>query len=189
MNPVLEAIHQRRSVRSFQFNPVPREMLLAIIRAGNEAPSGMNSQPWRFVIVEDAGLKRMLVDTAVPNAKRYVEPLREANPERYKMIMRRYEELEDPIYYSAPALIFVIGSGGHAADSCPLACENMMLAAQSLGLGSIWVKFGSMVTDNPEIVRALELAPGESIYGPIAIGFAKDVPEAPPKKDAVIKWI
>jgi nitroreductase len=164
-------------------------MLVAIIRAGNEAPSGMNSQPWRFVVVEDARLRKLLTETAIPNAKRYVETLRDANPERYRMIMRRYDELEDPIYYSAPAIIFVLGSGGHAADSCPLACANMMLAAQSLGLGSIWVKFGSMVTDNPEIVRALELAPGEEIYGPIAIGYAKEIPKAPPKKDAAIKWI
>jgi nitroreductase len=189
MNPVLDAIRQRRSVRSYHATPVPRDTLLSIIEAGNQAPSGMNTQPWRFVVVEDPGLKKQLVEAAVPNAKKYVEPLRESLPERYRMIMRRYEELPDPIYYSAPAIIFVIGTGSHAADSCPLACENMMLAAQSLGLGSIWVKFGSMVTDNPEIVKALELKPGEQIYGPIAIGHIKEVPKAPPKKDATIKWI
>ena len=157
MNPVLDAIRQRRSIRSYDATPVPRDTLLTIIEAGNQAPSGMNTQPWRFIVVEDPGLKRKLVEAAVPNAKRYVEPLRESNPERYGMIMRRYEELPDPIYYSAPAIIFVVGTSSHAADSCPLACENMMLAAHSLGLGSIWVKFGSMVTDNPEIVKALDL--------------------------------
>jgi hypothetical protein len=66
----------------------------------------------------------------------------------------RYDELEDPVYYSAPAVIFVIGSGLYASDSCPLACENLMLAALSLGLGTCWVKLGSLITDNPEIAGA-----------------------------------
>ncbi len=189
MNPVLEAIRQRRSVRSYTNEPIPKETLLTIIEAGNQAPSAMNTQPWRFVVVTDSSLKKKLVETAVPNAKKYLEPLREVNSERYETIMRWYAELEDPIYYSAPAIVFVIGTSEQSADSCPLACENMMLAAHSLGLGSIWVKFGALVTENPEIGKALDLRPGEQIYGPIAIGHIKEFPKAPPKKDPVVSWI
>ena len=43
----------------------------------------------------------------IPNAKQLLDPLKTSNPDRYEMIMKRYEELEDPIYYSAPAVIFV----------------------------------------------------------------------------------
>jgi nitroreductase len=189
VNAILETILNRRSVRSYKPQPIPADILKTIIGAANQAPSGMNTQPWRFVVVEDKALKRKLVETAVPNSKKYLEPLKDVNPARHASIMKRYEELEDPVYYSAPAIIFVIGSGTYASDSCPLACSNLMLAALSFGLGSCWVKLGSLVADNPEIVSALELKEGESIFGPILVGYPTEQPKAPPKKEPVIKWI
>lgn len=189
MNAILEAIQNRRSIRSFKPQPVPADVLRTIISAANQAPSGMNTQPWRFVVVEDRALKRKLVETAVPNSRKYLEPLREVNPARHASIMKRYDELDDPVYYSAPAIIFVIGSGLYASDSCPLACENLMLAALSLGLGTCWVKLGSLITDNPDIAGALELKIDETIFGPILVGYPTDQPKAPPKRDPVTKWI
>ena len=126
-NEVLKAIKTRRAVRSYEDRKIPRDMLNKVIEAGNEAPSAMNSQPWRFVVVEDESLHKKLVETAVPNAKKLIEHVKTSNPERYQAIMKRFEELKDPIYYSAPAIIFVIGIGRYADLSCPLACENMML--------------------------------------------------------------
>ena len=103
--------------------------------------------------------------------------------------MKRFEELEDPIYYSAPAIIFVIGRGTYADLSCPLACENMMLSAYSLGLGTCWVQFGSLITDNEEIKKALDLKTDEKIFGPIVMGYPKAIPEPPQKKAPEIKWL
>lgn len=190
MNPVLEAIRMRRSVRTYDPRPVPRDAVASLLQAAIEAPSGMNTQPWRFVVVEDPAFHRKLVARAVPNSKKYLEPLRDADPARFAAMMRRYEELEDPVYYSAPIIIFVIGSGPYAADSCPLACENLMLAAQSLGFGTCWVKLGSLVTDDPDVVGALELKEGESIFGPILLGYPKQpAPQAPARRAPVVKWI
>ena len=189
MNDVIKAIAERRSVRAYKQEQVPKELIDSIIQAGNNAPSGMNSQPWRFVVVENESLHQKMLDTAVPNAKKLLEPLKTANPERYQLIMNRYEELSDPIYYSAPAVIFVIGIGPYADLSCPLACENIMLAAYSLGLGSCWVAFGSLITDNEEITKELELQSDEKIYGPILIGYPQGVTEPPEKKAPEVKWI
>ncbi|MEW6675285.1 MAG: nitroreductase [Nitrospirota bacterium] len=189
MNPVLKAIAERRAVRSYEPKPVPEDIINKIIEAGNQAPSAMNSQPWRFVVVEDREFHRKLMETAIPNSKKILELFKSLNPERYQTIMKRYEELEDPIYYSAPVIIFIIGSGQFADLSCPLACQNMMLAAYSLGLGSCWVHFGSLVTDNEEIKKELELSVDEKIYGPIIIGYTQKFPEPPPKKGPRIKWI
>ncbi len=189
MNEVLRAIAERRSVRAYKPMKIPREVINTIIEAGNQAPSGMNSQPWRFVVVEDVEFHKKLLEAAIPNAKRILENIKTTNPERYKLIMKRYEELEDPIYYSAPAIIFVIGRGTYADLSCPLACENMMLAAHSLGLGSCWVQFGSLVIEDEEVKEALELKEGEKIFGPIVFGYPKEVPEPPDKKPPVVKWV
>jgi len=189
MNSVLESIKKRRAVRSYESKSVPKEILQRIIEAGNQAPSAMNSQPWRFVVIEDKTMKKKLLQAALPNAKKILEHVKEADPERYAQIMKRYDEMEDPIYYSAPAILFVIGSGRYADHSCPLACENIMLAAYSFGIGSCWVAFGSMVSEDEGVVKALELKEDEKIYGPILLGYPKVYPEPPKKKGPVVKWI
>ncbi len=189
MNPVVDAIQSRRSVRSYQSKPIPRDVVTLIIHAGNEAPSAMNSQPWRFVVVESTGVKKKLLAAALPNARKILKHVKESDPERYAMITKRLQELPDPVYYSAPVIVFVIGSGRYADHSCPLACENMMLAAHSLGIGSCWVGFGSMVTDDEEIKRILELRDDEKIYGPILLGYPEGYPEKPQKKEPIVTWI
>jgi nitroreductase len=189
MNSVIDAIKQRRSVRAYEPAQVSVESVGLIIEAGNEAPSAMNSQPWRFVVVQDRETKKKLLRAALPNAKKILDLTKDTDPERHAAIMKRLDEQEDPVYYSAPVVIFVIGSGRYADHSCPLACENMMLAAHSLGLGSCWVGFGSMVADDPEIVSLLDLQEEEKIYGPILIGHPKVYPDRPPKKAPVTKWV
>jgi nitroreductase len=189
MNEVIEAIKKRRSVRSYEPRPVPRDILNAVIDAGNEAPSAMNSQPWRFVVVENPEVKKRLLQAALPQAKKITELVKDVDPERYASIKKRYEEMPDPVYYSAPAVVFVIGNGRYAAHSCPLACENMMLAAQALGLGSCWVGFGALVTEDAEVKKILELKEDDALFGPILLGYPKGSPVRPPKKEPKVKWL
>ena len=189
MNTVIEAIQKRRSIRAYEPKPVPKELVQAVIEAGNEAPSAMNSQPWRFVTVEDGAVKKKLLSAALPRAKKITEQVKDVDPERYEMIKKRYAELPDPVYYSAPVVIFVIGSGRYAAHSCPLACENMMLAAYSLGLGTCWVGFGAMAVEEPEVRALLDLQEGDAVFGPILLGYPKGEPQRPQKKEAKVKWI
>jgi nitroreductase len=189
MNEVLDAIQTRRSIRSYEPTPISRDILQLLIEAANDAPSAMNTQPWRFVAVEDPKFRQLLAQTAVPNVRKYFGALKESNPERYAVIMKRFDEMPDPVYYSAPVIIFVIGTGAQAADACPMACQNIMLAARSLGLGSCWVKLGSLITENPEITKALDLKENEQIFGPILLGYPKEIPAAPKKNQPVIIWI
>jgi nitroreductase len=188
MNPVIEAIKSRRSVRSYEDKPVPREILQQIVDAGNEAPSAMNVQPWRFVVVADAEFRKRLAEAAAPLGKKYFESFKERNPARYEMAMKRFAELKDPIYYSAPAIVFVIGPAS-GADDCPMACLNMMLAAYSFGLASCWVRLGSLSSDAPEILQRLGLKSDEKIYGPILLGYPTGWPDRPAKREPSITWI
>jgi nitroreductase len=203
MNSVIEAINNRRSVRSYEPKPVPRDILNAVIEAGNQAPftSLTRSQPWRFVVVENSEFKQKLLQTAFPFWKNATGGMKETYPEIYKMAMSVYEAMDEPkdvIYYNAPVIIFVIGPANNAV-SCALACENIMIAAQSFGLGSCYVGFGAMVKGNADVVQALELKDDEGIYGPILLGYPKVDPSAavaealddigPNKKEPVTKWI
>ena len=204
MNPVIEAIKNRQSIRAYEPKPIPRDVINAIIEAGNQAPcmarqdsDGVLYQPWRFVVVESAEFRRKLLQTALPLWKNFFESIREADPDNYKKVMRLYEAMDepkDPVYYSAPVIVFVIGPADDPNPiSCALACENIMLAACSLGLGSCYVGFGSMVKSNASVLQALELKDNERIYGPIVLGYPKDAPEAGAlrwkKNEPIIKWI
>ncbi|MFC2095668.1 nitroreductase family protein [Candidatus Bipolaricaulota bacterium] len=204
-NPVLEAISKRKSVRSYKPDPVPRDIIQSIIEAGNQAPArgrmkegstDFNFQPWRFVVVEDADLKRKLVETTLPFWMNMTASMKDSHPNMYEGVMAQYEAMPEPkdmVYYASPAIVFVIGPKGFDV-SCALACENMMIAATSLGLGSCYVGFGAMVTGNAEVVEALGLKEEEKIYGPILLGYPEaeasalaniGTEKAPPP----IKWI
>ena len=185
MNPVLENIKNRRSVRSYKTDPVPNELIQQVIEAGNYAPTGNNRQAWRFVVVTDAVMRGKLYETAYANWKKVFDNIKKNNPEQYESV-KHYGEMKDPVYYEAPCVIFVIGQG--PIDSA-MVTENMMLAATSLGLGSCYLYFGAQVLDNPEIVEALEIGEGEKIYGPVILGYPDKAPEMPVKKPPVVKWI
>ena len=205
MNPVIEAIKKRRSVRSYKTDPVPREMIEAVIDAGNWAPTGHNYQRWRFVVVQDPAFRQKLIAAALPTWRKVLGGWIDSQddyvrgyltdffprclgwpPQSYEDTIRQARDMEDGMYWGAPVVIFCIGK---FAQECAMACQNMLLAATALGLGSCIVGFGSFVTGDEEIVEALELKDNEKIYGPIVVGYPEIVPQPPPKKPPVVKWI
>lgn len=203
MNEVIEAIKNRRSVRSYEPDPIPKDIINSIVEAGNQAPSrgrteegSIQFQPWRFVVAEDPEFKLNLIQTTVPFWKKMIEGMRESQPEMYEGMMTSYEAMDEPkdvVYYGAPVIIFVIGPTDYAV-SCALACENIMIAATSLGLGSCYVGFGSLVTGNTNVMESLEMKEGERIYGPIVLGYPGNESGTmdgvqQKRKEPKIKWI
>lgn len=130
-NAVLDNIYQRRSVRNYSDKEVPDEIIREIIRAGTYAPSAMNKQPWRFVVVKN----RQLIDEYDDRAeKAFLAAHRDTgNPD----LVRYVQHLSKPttrLFYGAPVLILVFESPDAIDENdCALAAENMMLAAHSLG--------------------------------------------------------
>ena len=196
-NQVLETIKNRRSIRSYESKPVPRSILNAIIEAGNQAPYWGWGRSWRFVVVQDPEFRKKLRKVAVRNYQKWKESVPDDHHiKRARALMDK--RVEDPVYYSAPVIVFVIGSSEAARTSCLLALQNMMLAAKSLGLGSCCVGFGRLIRDDEEIVETLELREDEIIF-PIVLGYPKETPPgwlwpgqpepAFGKQDLVVKWI
>ena len=114
---MLESILTRRSIRSYKSDPVPAEILDQLIRAGMSAPSAWNEQIWHFVVITD----RQKLDM-IPRFHRYAQMLK-----------------------SAPAAILVCGDislekeKGFWYQDCAAAAENILVAANMLGLGGVWV--------------------------------------------------
>jgi nitroreductase len=216
LNLVIETIKKRQSIRLYEQKPIPRDIINTIIEAGNLAPSMgemklveeggkkrkiLNYQPWRFVVVEDPEFKQKLFQTIEPIRSNFYESMKDTMPEMYERGMKLYEMMEEPkdlIFYSAPVILYVIGSAQNSIG-CAMACENIMLAAVSLGLGSCYVNFGAMVTQDPDVVKTLELKDGERIYGPVIFGYPKVNPSEKQvkiqaelrakKKEPIIKWV
>ncbi len=147
MNPVLEAIYSRRSVRHFQDKPVEREKILEVIRAGTWAPSGLNNQPWRFAIVTDTELKRKF-----EGLTRYAKVIAGA-----KVLI--------PVFVDKTAMYHKT-KDYQAIGAC---LENMLLAAHSLGLGAVWL--GEILKSAEEVRSLLELPEKLELMAVIAMGY------------------
>ncbi len=116
-NIVLEAIKNRRSVIRFETTPIEEEKIQAILEAGRWAPSWLNKQPWRFIVVTDPAIKESLSKFAPTVYKLGVQ-------EAPVCIVVSVDPNEDPY---------------HFIEDGAAATQNMTLAAYSLGLGSCWI--------------------------------------------------
>ena len=188
MNAIIDNIMNRRSVRSYTNEEISKDILETIIEAGNWAPTGANVQPWRFVVVQDAGFRRKLQDIAVPKYWKWFENTTTEMQAGRKPIDA---VVNDPVYYSAPVILFVIATKTMTyAQDCPMVCQNIMLAAWSLGIGSCWVGFGQMALTDEKVKEALELKENEKVFGPILLGYPTEGEmHTPEKKAPVVKWI
>jgi nitroreductase len=157
-----EVVHTQRSIRRFKPDPVPPEAIRKMIDAAIRAPSGSNTQPWIWLVVQDQA-KREAIARAV---RQYFE---EAGS--LENMRRDAEQLEDPIrrrmmvgaadffenVAAAPVLIIpcLVGITSPVTDGMSLlagssiygAVQNMMLAARAQGLGTVLTTFNSFMED------------------------------------------
>lgn len=169
MSEVLQTIHARRSTRAFTDRQVSREDLEAILEAGAWAPSGMGKYLWHFSAIRNADKVLELAHAVAAADNR--------GPE--------YN------FYGAPCHIIISNQRDekHAFLDGSAALENMLLAAQSLGLSTCWINPIRATCDDPG-VRALLTAWGipedHVVIGSIALGYgAKETP-AKPRREGVI---
>jgi len=148
---LLEVIYRRRSVRKYEKKPIPEEILKAILDAGRLAPTAKNLQPWHFIVVRDPEIKRKLIFTDWNN---FIEE----------------------------ASVVIVGCGEMdkkwAVVDVAIALQNMVIAAEALGLGSCWI--GAF--EEEEVKRALGVPDHLKVVAMITIGYPAERPEPPPKK-------
>ena len=112
-----EAIRTLLAVRSYQRTPVPDAVVRRIVEAGRLTGSGMNGQPWHFIVVRDADMLRRL--GAVASSGRYVT--------------------DAPL-----AVVVATDKSRFAVSDASRAIQSMLLAAWADGVGSNWVGFGGL---------------------------------------------
>ena len=177
-NEVINNIMARRSVRKYLDKPVEHEKLEVVVRAGINAPSGMNRQPWIIRVVEN---QQLIADVN--------EVFMKENPEQVK---------RDPnfknMFRNAPNLICVCTpANGNGVLDAGLLGENMMLAAQSLGLGTCClggpVRFLLSNEKCKFFLDRLDIPDGYKLNYIVAIGYPDEQPEAKPRDESKVKYI
>ena len=127
MNEVLKAITERFSCRDFKADMPSDEMLNLIADAAVKAPSGMNRQAWRVIVVKDKALMKDIED----------ESLAVLSMADDKSAYDRMMSRGGKIFYNAPAMIVVPVEKDSSPLDCGILCQNITLAATSLGLASL----------------------------------------------------
>jgi nitroreductase len=173
---VIDAIHSRRSIRSFQPRPVERAVIEAIIHDATQAPPPTREQvPWTFNVVQ--GVERIAAYGA--EARAYAVAHHPDGP-GWKWLDRA----DFKVFWDAPALIVISGP----VEDCCRAGQNLMLSAHARGLGTCWV--GSpMLWLVTEAAKA-ELGVPASVMpvAAICLGYAASVAPAPARGQPIVIW-
>ena len=168
MDPMLQSIFARRSMRKFTDETMTADQLDLLLQAGMSAPSAVNSQPWEFVVITEPEMLSGLQDI-LPYGK-----------------------------FPAPAVILVCGSQRVAKNpaglmfwiqDCSAATENILLAATALGLGSCWVGIHPIPLIGKRVAKLFHLPPGVTPLCAIYLGHPQFIKQPKPKYDPTrIHW-
>ena len=172
MNETLKTIQQRRSVKKYKSDAVPKALLEQIAQAGIQAASGLNKQSPIVLVIMDKAIRDKLSKL---NAGK--DPFFRSDP-----------------FYGAPAVLVVL-----ADKSVPtyiydgsLVMGNMLLAAQALGLGACWIhraKETFEMEEGKEILRRIGLEGEYEGIGNCIVGYPDTDPEEKPRKENRIYYI
>lgn len=160
---LFEAIKNRRSVRAYTSKDVSEEDIEKLIDAARFAPSAGNIQPWEFVIVRDAKIKRRLAEAALNQT--FIE-------EAPVVVVVCADEAQSSQGYGSRGVTL------YCIQDTAAAIQNILLAAYAFGLGTCWV--GAF---REELVKkALNMPMNTRPVAIIPVGYAAEEPEPRPKR-------
>lgn len=157
----IECLKTRRSVRAYQDQPVPREIIEDIVDCGRLASTAINVQPWSFLVVLDAEMRRTIAEIT----------------DHGKFIGQ------------APVCICVFClDTKYSVEDGSAATQNILNAAHAHGLGSCWVA-GDKKDYAPKIAHMLGIPPDYRLISIIPMGYPSEEPTRPKKAlSEVIHW-
>ncbi|MBQ7368731.1 MAG: nitroreductase [Clostridia bacterium] len=166
MNEVLKTIKQRRSVKKYKDTPVPKELIAQIVEAGLWAASGLNKQAPIILAVTDKETRDLLSKLNAGS-----DPFFRADP-----------------FYGAPCVLVVLAdkSANTYVYDGSLTMGNMLLAAQSLGLGACWIHRAKETFESEEgkaILKKLGLEGDYEGIGNCIVGYPDMTPAEKPRRE------
>ncbi|NPV91497.1 MAG: nitroreductase [Firmicutes bacterium] len=167
---VLQAIKERRSYRSYLDRPVEEEKLQAVLEAGRWAPSVMNLQPWRFIVIKDQDIKDRLKKSCQETLQKIYQASGWGWVSRFSLEFLSQAPViiavtGDPQKTGADQFILETGRG--YAFSCCAAVQNMHLIAHALGLGTLWFT----LYENDKVKGILDIPKELDVVSMVVLGY------------------
>ena len=185
MNETINTILKRRSIRKFKQDQIKDSDLEQILNAAIHAPSARNQQKWHFTVVQNNDMISRMVEITKANiagSDNAVFKERIASPDYHT-------------YFHAPTVIVVSGEEDykHVKLDCGLAAQNILLAAESMGINSVVMtstEFLFASKDPSGIKKELGIPEGYSHICMIALGYAEgNIPPVPRRNKEVVTYI
>ena len=176
-NEVINAIMSRRSIRQYHPMPVARDTMMQIMTCGINAANGQNKQSWEVRIIDNQNTLQKVQDLMAAG-----------NPALSAEMVRGCMR-------GAPVMTFIARDLGHdfSAYDCGLLAGNMMLAAQSIGVGSIClgspVRFINDAENSAEILSLLGFSENYELSLCIGFGYANESPAAKPRNIDKVQYL
>jgi nitroreductase len=185
----LEVLEQRHSVRSYSPEKLSIPMIERLLHLAVRAPTALHEETWSFAIVQDMELLKHISDLAKPRF--YVEA-HLAHLTRHSHAVDIFANPEFNIFYNAGTLILICTrttAGPFASADCWLAAENLMLAAQALGLGSCVIGSALSTLNEPQQKLEIGIPSDVSVVVPIIVGVPAE-PGQPTTRKAphILAW-
>jgi len=183
---LMEAIYSRRATRSFLPERVSEDTVRRLLEVAVQAPSAMNTQPWRFVVIQDAAR----LDRYSERAKSLLLQRMGAD-DKSRQYAQRLSTRGFNIFYDAGTLIVICApaNGVYAQADCWLAAQNLQLAARALGLGTCCIGFAIPALNDPEVKTELDIPPELAAIAPIIVGTPRSTPPPVPRAAVhVLSW-
>ncbi|MFA9397358.1 MAG: nitroreductase family protein [Clostridiaceae bacterium] len=181
-NEILKTINNRRSIRKYKTEQISQQELQTILDAGIQAPTANNMQPWHFTVIQNKDLINKMSDKSK-------EVMLESDNEGIVNMGKSPVN----IFYNAPTVIVVSGKEvvPSALVDCSAAIENMLLASESIGLGTVWIGLVRFFFSLKDEVKKLELPEGYVPFYAVSIGHKEnDTIQGPSKRNKdVINYI
>ncbi len=184
LNPTLETIFSRRSIRSFKNKQITDEEINTILKAAVSAPSANNMQGWYFSVIQN---------------KELIEELEFATRKGIMMFgsdkaKAMVAEPESKLLYNAPTLI-VISTDEHEPKLLDVsaAAQNILLASWSMGIASCYLgatKYAFMTEQGDYLSKSSKIPEGYNHCVTIALGYMEgSLPSMPVRKKDVVAFV
>lgn len=187
-------LRSRRSIRLFKQQPVARQTLTRLIEIARYAPSGINSQGVRWLVIDSRATLHNLAGLVIE----WMRWLQTDMPEMARALhveraICRWQDGHDTILRAAPALIVAHAEAANrmAPTTCTIALSYLELAATGLGLGTCWAGyFNAAVNSFPPLRHALNLPASQQCFGAMMVGVPRcRYHRLPTRNPPEITWI
>jgi nitroreductase len=184
-----QAMLERRSIRKFTGQPVEKELLDKLLRESLWAPSGMNRQPWKFIVLRGEAFQKLLrISSGMCEKMEGPLKAQNFNDKMRKLVLGYFKDLGQ----AGTALVCLSKSAdSYLADhanmvSSAAALYNFLLLAHEAGLATCWMTGYVLVEDQLMQLLGVE---GYKLVGLTPIGYADQSPPVPPRKHEDIVWM